>query len=64
MKTLHKRIEKLQEKIKPSGLYGVLIIDGNDYIFNGKKYTEAEWKKLRDKNGINSVVTIIDSFKK
>jgi hypothetical protein len=42
--------------------FGVLIIDGNDYIFNGKKYTEAEWKKLRDKNGINSVVTIIDSF--
>lgn len=60
MKSINNRLEKLEEKRKPAGLFGAVIIDSGIYIYLGKKYTKQEWESLCKECGIKHVTYIHD----
>ena len=58
MKSINKRIAKIEKQKKPAALDGVVIVENNTYNFLGKEYTEAEFAKLCNEKGVKNLVYI------
>jgi hypothetical protein len=58
MKSINKRLVKIEKQNKPAALDGVVIVKNDIYKFLGKEYTEAEFAKLCNEKGVKNLVYI------